>query len=117
MKLFLALVTLLGTINAFAQSKIQNWKDSYKVLQTDAVLALENYYYQDAIWEDEGYFCGGDFSNFKLVSKDDEKYTISGNVTYAQNYCQYTSIASFVVEMYSKDNKLEINEIEFNGNN
>lgn len=117
MKLLLAIVALFGVINTYAQSKIQNWKESYKMLQTDAVFALENYYSRDAIWEDEGFYCGGEFSNIKLISKIEEKYVVTGNVTYAQNYCQYTSIASFVVELYSEEEKIKINEIEFDENN
>jgi benzoyl-CoA reductase/2-hydroxyglutaryl-CoA dehydratase subunit BcrC/BadD/HgdB len=87
------------------------------MLQTDAIFALENYYSRDAIWEDEGYYCGGEYTNIKLLSKENETYLVEGNVTYAQNYCQYTSIASFVVELYSEEGKVRVNEIEFDENN
>jgi hypothetical protein len=113
----MVIVALTTSIQTFAQSKIQNWKDSYKVLQTDAIIVLENYYYRDAIWEDEGYHCGGDFSNLKLIEKEGQRYKISGNIAYAQNYCQYTSIASFVIELYSKENDLQFKELEFSENN
>ena len=114
MKFFVALLTLLLSSFSFAYGpSISNWSEDLKLKQEQASELLFDFYIFSVLWEDEGFECGGEFSNVVLDKVEDEVYYISGNVSVVQDYCAYTSTASFQVKMQKIEDKFEVEEISF----
>ena len=114
MKFVVTLLTLIISSFAFAYGpSISNWSEDLKLKQEQASELLFDFYIFSVWWEDEGLECGGEFSNVVLDKVEDEVYYISGNVSVVQDYCAFTSTASFKVKIQNIDDKFEVEEISF----
>lgn len=117
MKRLIALLTLLISAHSFAYlPKIANWNSDYTLAEKNASQMIFDYYINYVWWEDEGYECGGDFSNGKLISVVGDSYIIEGNVTVNQNYCAYASFGYYKVKIENIEGKYEVSELEFDEN-
>lgn len=117
MKKMISLLLFIMATQAFAYlPKIKGWNPEYNLSQEQAGEMIFDFYIHYVWWEDEGYECGGDFSNGKLLSKTDETYIIEGNVTVNQNYCAAVSDGYYKVKIEKAEGKYEISELVFDEN-
>ena len=117
MKKLIALLMLIVSAHSFAYlPKISNWSSDYELTQKNASQMIFDYYINYVWWEDEGYECGGDFSNGTLLSTEGDTYVIEGNVTVNQNYCAYASFGYYKVKIEKVEGKYEVAELEFDEN-
>lgn len=114
MKKLLILFVLAISTQAFAYlPKINNWKDNFKLSEKAAAELIYDYYIHYVWWEDEGYECGGDFSEAYLLEAKNDVYTVEGYVTVVQNYCAYESNGYYKVNLKKVDGKYKVEELVF----
>lgn len=117
MKKLIALFMLVISAHSFAYlPKINNWSSEYALTEKNASEMIYDYYINYVWWEDEGYECGGDFSDATLLSADNNTYLIEGHVTVVEDYCASVSDAYYKVKLIEIDGKYKVEEVEFDEN-
>lgn len=114
MKKFLLLLVLSISTQAFAYlPSIKGWEKDSQLTEKQAAELIYDYYIQYVWWEDEGYECGGDFSEAYLLESKDGVYTVEGYVTVVQNYCAAESDGYYKVKLKKIDGKYIVKELVF----
>lgn len=116
MKKLLVIALAILSLNSFAGSIISGWSSDFNISESQANDMIFDFYILDVWWEDEGFECGGDFTNMKVTKVVNDTYYVTGNVTVAQNYCSYESNGFFEVKFVKKSGSYSLEEISFNDN-